>query len=198
MVLVGGPLVVLVVTNAWQFYDLDDLLFNLASPLTRKLRVYPVVCEGTVLPGNVCCGELGMPLNPTTFTVSPGRQQVLRSTAGASFPLDNCRVQDYLTWECTTYWADTGTYSPHSGKADSWDTSKMSNGTFSAYSRPGSHPLNHRPLELAYVKPLDFWLGLEFGWESSHQGIWNGKDNYVVKSEAPICKDAETNVLRLP
>jgi hypothetical protein len=40
----------------------------------HSVTVYPVTCDGTAVSSSICCGRLGVPLNPTTFTVSVERQ----------------------------------------------------------------------------------------------------------------------------
>src|SRR5438552_17073681 len=59
----------------------------------HRVTIYPVACDGTSVSSSVCCGKLGVPLNPTTFTVSVERQMVFDSIAGIMTPLHNCEVQ---------------------------------------------------------------------------------------------------------
>src|SRR5258708_36284655 len=38
-----------------------------ASRWTQKVTIYPVSCDGHAVFSKFCCGNLGVPLNPTTF-----------------------------------------------------------------------------------------------------------------------------------
>ncbi len=193
--LIGVPLVVLLSLICWLLFDLNDLLFNLASPLTHKVRVYPVECKGKVIPGNLCCGKLDIPLNPTTFAISVSRQQVFRS-AGGSFggPLHNCEVQDYLNWQCVTYWDKAGTHEVNAATAASSDWYVMSKGKFSESFEPDPDPLKQKLLEAmrtsVWVDAMQWWLGHRWGHFEAHKGIWDDKEwnRYARGLDDPICR----------
>lgn len=167
----------------WELLGLKDLVFNMASPLTHKVRIYPVACEGKAVGESVCCGELGVPLNPTTFTVSVGRQQVFQSTAGMMNPLHNCEVQDYLNWQCTTYWDESESREVGPSAAASSDRYVMSNGSYTIYRSPGLTPLTKALDKVGpysvYVNALDWWRGYHRDWWQSKKGIWANERSYV-------------------
>lgn len=191
---VGAVLICVVSTTSvlWQLLGFEDLVFNMASLLTHKVRIYPVACEGKVVGDKLCCGELSVPLNPTTFTVSVSRQQVFESTAGIMTPLHNCEVQDYLNWQCTTYWDPSETREVGAATAASWDRYVMSNGSYTIYRSPGLTPLTQALDKLGsnsvYVNGLDWWRGYHRDWWQSKKGIWANKRSYVrAQLDDSIC-----------
>lgn len=80
---------------------LVELAFGCADVFTHSIRVYPIECEGQVVFGTFCDGELTEPLNPSTFRANPDRQSVIEWSADGTFEYKRCTVQDFRNWQCT-------------------------------------------------------------------------------------------------
>jgi hypothetical protein len=163
----------------------------------HKVTVYPVACDGTAVSSTICCGKLAVPLNPTTFTVSVERQQVFASTAGFMSPLHNCEVQDYLNWQCTTYWdaSETKEVGPSDGAA--YDRTIMSAGSYHVAHSPGLTALTRAAQkafgrnEPVYVLASDWYMGQIYGWWAEHKGVWAESANYAQRPSTDlICRTA--------
>jgi hypothetical protein len=190
-----------VATGLWWFLFLEGPLFNLAAPLTHRYRVYPVECDGRVVAGNFCCGKLGVPLNPSTYTMAVSRQQVFESTLDIPTPLHNCEVRDYLDWVCTTYYDATGERETDMVHSMCFDRDYMVDGEINSVSSgpcPSDSVAMAAALEAAakrdwvQVDSFDYWLGSDFGWWENHKGIWNEKGEfrrYLLPSSDPMCKN---------
>ncbi len=193
--LVAAPSVAFVSLICGTLFDLNDLLFNFVSPLTHKVRLYPVECKGKVARGNLCCGKLDKPLDPTTFTVSVMRERVSRSTgAGFDGPLHNCAVQSYLNWQCATYWDESRTNEVDAGGAASTDWYLMSDGRFSESFSVDPDPRKQKQLEAmrnyVWVDAMEWWLGHHRGYFEARKGIWDDKEpnHYERASDDGMCR----------
>lgn len=193
--LIGAPSVALLSLMCGTHFDLNDLLFNFASPLTHKVRLYPVECKGKVARGNLCCGKLDKPLNPTTFTVSVMSEQVSRSTIGGfDGPLHNCSVQSYLNWQCATYWDESRTNEVDAGGAASTDWYLMSEGRFSESFSVDPDARKQKQLEAmrnyVWVDAMEWWLGHRRGYFETHKGIWDSKEpnRYERAADDGMCR----------
>jgi hypothetical protein len=80
---------------------LTELLFSFTGMFTHSIRVYPVECEGQVVFGTFCEGELTVPLNPSTFRAYPDRQAVIEWSDDGTNEYKRCTVKDYRNWQCT-------------------------------------------------------------------------------------------------
>jgi hypothetical protein len=79
-----------------------EAVFAFTALFTHSVRVYPVECEGRVVFGTFCEGELILPLNPLTFRAFAGRQLVIEWDSDGATEFKNCTVRDYRNWQCTT------------------------------------------------------------------------------------------------
>ncbi|MGO9062341.1 MAG: hypothetical protein ACLQU2_34020 [Candidatus Binataceae bacterium] len=80
---------------------LIELVFGFAGLFTHSIRVYPIECEGQVVFGTFCDGELTVPLNPSTFRAYPDRQSVIEWSTDGTSEYKRCTVQDFRNWQCT-------------------------------------------------------------------------------------------------
>ncbi|PYR51787.1 MAG: hypothetical protein DMF89_04710 [Acidobacteria bacterium] len=161
----------------------------------HRVTIYPVACDGTSVSSSVCCGKLGVPLNPTTFTVSVERQMVFDSIAGIMTPLHNCEVQDYLNWQCTTYWdaSESKEVGPSEGAA--YDRTIMSAGSYrevhsvglTDFTSAGQNACSGSgPVD---VRGVDWYLGQIYGWWAEHKGVWAESPNYAQRPSTDlICR----------
>jgi hypothetical protein len=80
---------------------LTESTFAIAELFSHSVRVYPVECEGRVMFGTFCEGDLTIPLNPSTFRASLDRQTVMEWSDDESVELRRCTVKDFSNWQCT-------------------------------------------------------------------------------------------------
>jgi len=80
---------------------LTEAGFGVSALFTHSVRVYPVECEGQVVFGTFCEGELSVPLDPVTFRAALDRQRVTKWESEGTTDLSNCTVKDYRNWQCT-------------------------------------------------------------------------------------------------
>jgi hypothetical protein len=78
-----------------------EAVFGVAVLFTHSVRVYPVQCQGQVMFGDFCEGELTVPLDPLTFRAFPRRNMVMEWSADGAAELKSCTVRDYRNWQCT-------------------------------------------------------------------------------------------------
>jgi hypothetical protein len=181
-----------------------DIFYNSFSSLTHRVRVYPVECKGKVVPGGpwgggLCCGSLGVPLNPTTFTVSISRQQVFESILGLmERPLHNYEVQDIPNWQCTTYWDATGTTETDMAHGQCFDGEIMRNGVLNDFSSgdclaesEASRNLHQEGLkrDSIYVIGWEWWTGQFLSWWEKGRGIWGEPpDSQYTTHDPMLCR----------
>jgi hypothetical protein len=79
---------------------LTEGTFAIAELFSHSVRVYPVECEGRVVFGTFCEGDLTVPLNPSTFRAFPDRQTVIE-WSDEERELKRCTVKDFRNWQCT-------------------------------------------------------------------------------------------------
>ncbi|GEM_PF-5174038 len=80
---------------------LTEAVFSVTGWFTHAVRVYPVQCEGQVLFGSFCDGELTVPLDPLTFRAYPLRHTVIEWDTYGATELKSCSITDYRNWQCT-------------------------------------------------------------------------------------------------
>jgi hypothetical protein len=80
---------------------LTELAFGFTALFTHRVRAYPIECEGQVLFGTFCDGDLTVPLNPSTFRAFPDRQEVIEWRGGEKLVFKQCTVRDFGNWQCT-------------------------------------------------------------------------------------------------
>jgi len=199
--------VALVGVLLWDSYSFSNLFYNSFSSVTHKVRVYPVECKGKAVAGGlsggeVCCGFLGIPLNPTTFTVSVSQQKVFASTlTPMEDAFHNCDVQDELNWVCTTYWNADATQETDMAHGRCFDRHLMSGGAYLEFHSdcPAESELSRALSRVAretnpivYVDGSSWWTGEFLGWWDKHKGIWSdspGVLNPYVTHDPLICKE---------
>jgi hypothetical protein len=80
---------------------LTEAVFGVTGWFTHSVRVYPVQCEGQVMFGTFCEGELTVPLNPLTFRAFPERHTVTEWDTDGAAEFKSCTITDYRNWQCT-------------------------------------------------------------------------------------------------
>ncbi len=131
-----------------------------AEVFTHSVRVYPVECEGQVVFGTFCEGELTVPLDPITYRASPARRSVTRWDNEGVTELGNCTVKGYRDWQCST-----------AAAADLVIQRTMQDGQFTVamYDSRMSPKANVNSWDLIYVSMWD-WLRIELEYEMKQRG----------------------------
>jgi|SRR5579875_91480 hypothetical protein len=139
---------------------LTEAVFALTALFTHSVRVYPVECEGRVVFGTFCEGEITVPLDPRTFRACPRRQTVTEWDTDGVIEFKNCTVKDYRNWQCTSA-AGSGLVIQRT----------MQDGrlTVSMYDSRGSPKTNVNSWDVIYVAALD-WLRLDLEYEMKQHG----------------------------
>ena len=97
-------------------------------------------------------------------------------------PLHNCEVQDYLNWQCTTYWDASETKEVSPSESAAFDRTFMSAGSYGVVHSPGLTALTRAAQKKfsggsVYVRAADWHMGQIYGWWSEHKGIWAESPN---------------------
>jgi hypothetical protein len=139
---------------------LIEAAFGLTAVFTHSVRVYPVECEGQVVFGTFCEGELTVPLNPLTFRAFAQRQTVTEWDSDGTTEFKNCTVKDYRNWQCT---APAG--------RDLVIQKTMQDGqlTVAMYDSRMSPKTNVNSWDLIYVSMWD-WLRMDLEYEMKQRG----------------------------
>jgi hypothetical protein len=138
---------------------LTEAVFGLTGLFTHSIGVYPVECEGEVVFGTFCDGELKQPLNPSTFRAFPDRQTVIEWSDDGTTEFKRCTIKDFRNWQCTIL---TGRglliqKTLHDGRL-----------TVSRYDSDMSPRTNVNSWDLVYVSVWD-WLRLDLEYEMKRQ-----------------------------
>jgi hypothetical protein len=80
---------------------LTEAALGVSGWFTHSVRVYPIECEGQVVFGTFCDGELTIPLDPSTFRAFPQRQTVIEWSDDGTTEFKRCTVRDFRNWQCT-------------------------------------------------------------------------------------------------
>jgi hypothetical protein len=163
----------------------SDLYYNVFSPFTHEVRVYPVECKGKVIRGGIdggglCCGTLSIPLNSSSYTVSVNRQQVIHSSEtemGVNMPLHNCEVRDVFNWRCTTFANANGNVTDLANGA-CYHTEWMHDGIPDTYDTPcpAEKPdifFKNFKRDSVYVRGREWWPGgMTHHWSESFRSFY--------------------------
>lgn len=134
---------------------LTEGLFAVTGIFTHSVRVYPIECEGQVVFGTFCEGELTVPLNPSTFKADPAQQSVTEWNDDGTFEHKRCTVKDFRNWQCTV-----------SAGQDLVFQKTMQDGrlTVSTYDSNMSPKTNVNSWDVIYV-PVREWLRFDLEYE---------------------------------
>jgi len=139
---------------------LIEAVFGLAGLFTHSVRVYPVECDGRVVFGTFCEGELTMPLNPLTFKAFPDRRAVIEWDTEGATEFKNCTVKDHRNWQCTA---------PAGPDLVIQRTMQDGRFTLAMYDSRMSPKTNVNSWDLIYVSVWD-WLRMDLEWEMKQRG----------------------------
>ena len=134
---------------------LTEAAFGLASLFTHSVRVYPVECEGQVVFGTFCDGELTIPLDPSTFRAFPQRQTVIEWSDDGTTEFKRCTVRDFRNWQCTN---------PTARDLVIQKTMQDGRLTVSMYDSNMSPKTNVNSWDLIYISKWD-WLRFDLEYE---------------------------------
>jgi hypothetical protein len=137
-----------------------EAVVGIIGLFTHWVRVYPVQCQGQVMFGSFCDGELTVPLDPLTFRAFPDRQTVTEWTGDGAAELKSCAIKDYRNWQCTVPVAP-----------DLVIQRTMQDGQLSVamYDSRMSPKTNVNSWDLVYVSVWD-WLRLDLEYEMKQRG----------------------------
>ncbi len=137
-----------------------EAVFGIMGWFTHWVRVYPVQCQGQVMFGTFCEGELTVPLDPLTFRAFPQRQTVTEWNANGAAELKSCTIKDYRNWQCTV-----------AAAPDLVIQRTMQDGQLSVtmYDSRMSPKTNVNSWDLVYVSLWD-WLRLDLEYEMKQRG----------------------------
>ena len=138
---------------------LIELAFGLTGLFTHSIRVYPIECEGQVVFGTFCQGDLTVPLDPLTFRAYPNRQSVIEWSADGTTEHKRCTVKDFRNWQCIVVEAP-----------DLLLQKTMQNGqlTVITYDSTMSPKTEMNSWDMVYV-PVSDWLRLDLEYEMNQR-----------------------------
>jgi hypothetical protein len=138
---------------------LTELALGFTGLFTHCVRAYPIECEGQVIFGSFCEGELRVPLNPSTFRAYPDRQSVIEWSDEGTVEHKRCAVKDFRDWQCTV---------PSGPDLLVQKTMQDGQLTVIMYDSTMSPKTNVNAWDLVYVPVWD-WLRLDLEYEMSRR-----------------------------